>query len=321
MSEDQRRQTNPRSRLLLGAVAGAVVVGSLAAGYASSRYFAPDGSPRPAASTPADTAHDQPLPAEAAAARERLALQIQLHPEDAAPRKELAVLLLDNEAWVEAFHQAKALQELVPNDVDGLFVEAMVLLKMGQNHEARALLEQVRALQPSHVRAYHALGLVQLRQGESRAAVATWERGLEQAGGHHPELERLLAVSRSAMSRPAGEAPASAEASPSTRIFPITIGLASDDLTAEEVPRGASLFVALYGEGDTVPVAARRVATPAFPHSLTLRPEDSMMGAPLPESGRLVARLDLDGDASTKSGEPSASARAEQGTITRIELH
>jgi hypothetical protein len=68
-------------------------------------------------------------------------------------------------------------------------------------------------------------------------------------------------------------------------------------------------------------VAAKRINQPAFPLDLAMGPGDSMMGAELPASGILVARLDGDGDVSTTGpGDLQAQAQAAMGTTTSLVL-
>src|SRR6185295_8469265 len=60
------------------------------------------------------------------------------------------------------------------------------------------------------------------------------------------------------------------------------------------------LYVMARNPAGGPPYAVKRFASPAFPLTFSLSSADSMMGQQLPDSFRLEARLDSDGDAATK---------------------
>ncbi|MFN7962955.1 MAG: tetratricopeptide repeat protein [Thermoanaerobaculia bacterium] len=161
---------------------------------------APMAAPGPAASPAAvASAHgsDEELPPAVAAQIDSLRAKIQSSPGELGPAKQLAVLLLSAGRPVEAFEVADELLKKAPEDADGLFVSAQVRLEMGQWGRAADLFERVIAQHPDHVSALLGLGRAQSQLGQKAAAVASWERGLAAAGGHHAELEQLLASARS----------------------------------------------------------------------------------------------------------------------------
>lgn len=139
-----------------------------------------------------------PLPPEAARRVTQLEERIRADESDTASRGELARLLLEHERWFEAFGRAEELAAVDPDDPDALYVRSVVRMRMGLNREASADLERLVADHPDHADGWRALGLGRLRAGDAESAVRTWERGLTAVGGRHDELERLLAVSRSA---------------------------------------------------------------------------------------------------------------------------
>ena len=90
--------------------------------------------------------------------------------------------------------------------------------------------------------------------------------------------------------------------------------------SAQALP-GAVLFVFLRSTEGGPPVAVKRIGQPAFPLELSVSSADSMMGAELPDVGTLVARLDSDGSASTRSDtDLEVQTTAEMGTTTRLVL-
>jgi len=79
---------------------------------------------------------------------------------------------------------------------------------------------------------------------------------------------------------------------------------------------GAVLFIIVRNPGQTAgpPVAAKRINAPTFPLEIDVTSIDSMMGQPLPPTVRVEARLDSDGDATTKN--PSDPHAAQEGVTT-----
>lgn len=60
---------------------------------------------------------------------------------------------------------------------------------------------------------------------------------------------------------------------------------------------------------------------PSFPMQITLGMDDSMMGAELPETGILVARLDTDGNvASASPGDLAIEIPVTKGQLTTLTL-
>ena len=90
-------------------------------------------------------------------------------------------------------------------------------------------------------------------------------------------------------------------------------------------PPGAVLFVNLrIVAGAGPPSAVKRIDSPTFPLEITLDANDAMPGLegrPLPASGVVSARLDGDGNASTRDpSEPSAQADAALGEAVTLTL-
>jgi hypothetical protein len=60
------------------------------------------------------------------------------------------------------------------------------------------------------------------------------------------------------------------------------------------------VFVREAGFGAGPPVAARRIAAPSFPVRFEIGEGDAMMGQPFPDELLVEARLDSDGDPTTR---------------------
>jgi tetratricopeptide (TPR) repeat protein len=323
-----------RRPLLTGVALGVglvVVVGMLI--YWAVRDTAGTGVPSQPASQ--DVAHPETalLTAEAQAEFESLKAQLDRNPGDVMARKRLALLLVSNDQFVPAFQEARALLEQDPDDIDGLYVEAVVRIQMGQGDSALVLLDRVIELFPDHVQALGWRGIVLYQGGDVTGAVESWERGIQTAGGSHPELEEMVAA---ALAEEAGvtSAPQPVTSQPAAPAMggspadwavaaaddPAGFGLRLELAAGVQAPAGV-LFVALRPSGGGVPLAVRRISDPSFPLELTLTSDDSMMGAALPQTGTISVRLDQDGDVSAASaGDLAAEAEVTAGSATTLVL-
>lgn len=287
----------------------------------------------PAASSPeaAARAHDESadLSPEVQAQLQQLRAQVQSAPQDLNARRQLCVALLNANQLMEAFEQARELQKVAPNDPDGLFVEGVVRLAMGQWPLTVQLMDKVLAQHPDHVLAALAKGQAEAALGQTPAAIATWKKGLAAAGGKFPPIEELLAQaeggggSSMAMAPAAGDAGAAAPAgAESGGTYRVHIELAPGVAQPRGVDgNGTTLFVALRGDAPGPPAAVKRISNPSFPLELSLSADDSMMGQPLPEKGNLSIHLDGDGNASTReAGDLVAAVQAFSGTPVTVIL-
>ncbi|MDX1503126.1 MAG: tetratricopeptide repeat protein [Thermoanaerobaculia bacterium] len=316
---------------LVGSAAGAAAMAVIALlVYWAGRDAAPGERPAPAPrgaggvqGLPPDhpEVSDQ-LPAETQQRLSALAARLESDPEDLMARKELALTQLSAGLWVESFQQAQEILRSRPEDPDGLFVQGVVRVLMGNNDDAIELLDRVLANYPDHLQALFYKGVALYQSGEGDRAVETWQAGLAAAGGSHPEFERVLGMAAEAALGLTPSAPrdAPAPAPPAAMAaegYPVVVELAEGAVAAP----GAVVFVLLRPEAGGPPVAVRRIEAPRFPLRLVLGAGDSMMGAELPASGRLGARLDGDGSATTRGpGDLGAEAPARRGEPVTLVL-
>ncbi len=314
----------------------------------------------PRAATGDEPPHDGAgqLSPEAAARVAELEARLAAAPEDLMARKELALIELASGRFFEAFRQAEEVVRRQPEDPDGLYVQGVVRLAMGQTGPAIELLDRVLARYPEHLQALLYRGMALFQQGDVAGAQDTWEVGLELAGGSHPDLERLIAMAREtpppvappataeaapagpvagapvpgapvpggpvpgaqASGAPAGEAPRQTP-TPAAAADPAAYQVRVELAAGAQAPPGAALFLFLRPAGGGPPIAVKRLPATGFPLDAALGAEDSMMGAELPGSGLLVARLDADGSASTRGeGDLEATAEATRGSSSRLVL-
>jgi tetratricopeptide (TPR) repeat protein len=339
-----RRSGHPMLAGFLGGAAMAGLVGLLI--YFAVRDAKPEaGSPAaapPAASAPASRSEHPAaeLSPEAQARLDALRQRVAAEPGDLVARKQLALALLASEQFFEAFQISDEILAERPDDPDGLYVQGMVRMTMGQDDVALAMLDRVLDRYPNHVLALAGRGMILMRGGDRDAAVIAWERALEAAGGSHPDLEQLLAMARDpdhpglesapeAASGPAGTSSAQRGPDPAGPAAGVGgAGVAADRYGVRvelapglSAPPGAVLFVGLRAAGAGPPAAVKRIEGPVFPLELTLGAADSMMGQALPDQGTLTVRLDADGSASTRDGSDlSTDAAARVGTSVRLVL-
>lgn len=287
---------------------------------------APSASPEAAARAHEESAELSP---EVQAQLAQLRAQAQAAPQDLNVRRQLTVALLNANLLMEAFEQARELQKVAPEDPDGLFVEGVVRLAMGQWPLTVQLMDRVLTQHPDHVLAALAKGQAQAALGETPAAIDTWKQGLAAAGGKFQPLEELIAEAEAGGMAMAAGAPTAPAAPVETTapeaaggFYRVHIELASGTVGPRNPDgSGPTLFVALRGEAPGPPAAVKRVANPSFPLELTISADDSMMGQPLPQRGNLSIHLDGDGNASTKeAGDLATTVQAFSGTPVTVIL-
>ncbi|MCP4663450.1 MAG: tetratricopeptide repeat protein [bacterium] len=262
-----------------------------------------------------------------------LRAQLESDPSDLMARKELALVLLNHNQFFPAFQQAEEILRAHPDDPDGLYVAGVVRFTMGQADVAIELMDRVLAQYPDHVLALLVRGLAFMRLGDRLEAIASWERGLEAAGGQHPQLEEFLATARAAESQEPSSIPEERESAPA-RALPAEEGMGSSEPPASgtyrmkielasgaRVVAGATLFVSLSTRDNEHPAAVERIPDPVFPMEIVLDSGDSMMGEELPAAGVVTIRLDADGNVATK-GELDlvVQVEARSGSTTHVVL-
>ena len=282
------------------------------------------GGPTPNAASEPPHGDEITISPEMAARVAELKAQIEANPDDWMAKKELALAYMAGAQFFEAFELSEEILQNFPEDPDGLLVQGVVRMTMGQSDVALNLLDRVLAQHPDHLQAMLYRGLALFQSGQTERAVDTWEMGLQMAGGSHPDFEEVLAMAsaqanQSPAAQPQQVQPAPAAPDPPVDFdgYPVQIVLAAG---AAPQP-GATLFVFLRPEAGAPPVAARRIPSATFPLQFTLGLADSMMGAELPKEGLLVAKLDSDGSASTTSELDLASqSEASWGEQTLLTL-
>jgi hypothetical protein len=249
----------------------------------------------------------------------QLQAAVEQQPDDLEARLELAQAHLMRQDLMSVYQETQFVLERRPEDPRALSYQSLVRLAMGQPDLALEMLRKALEVQPDYLEAYVHLALVQTQTGDPEGAAQTVAEASRRHPDQAPMLERLLGEMRRASaeapplpegSHPdvatasGGGAPPPAAAAPAAPVaggsgFAGTIRL---DSGVGPLPPGAVIYVYVRESGYSTgaPNAVKRLAPGSLPVSFRITPADTMMGGELPESARLEARVDRDGDVSTR---------------------
>jgi tetratricopeptide (TPR) repeat protein len=264
---------------------------------------------RPSAGTRA-AAESPPEDAEIKAALAR-------DPNDVEAHLSLARLYLARREMMEAWNETKWVLERTPGNPQALAYQALVRLAMGQADIALDLLKKALAIDPNLVDGYAYTALVYVRMGRISDAEAVVATASKRFPDRAPSLRRLLAdlVKQNAETDvaastepnphpdPGAEAdashPGSSKGTASGRRISGTVEIDPSLLPGLAPTATLFVFVREAGFGAGPPVAVKRLP-PTFPAHFELGEADAMMGQPFPDSLLVEARLDFDGDPTTR---------------------
>src|SRR4051812_22496516 len=158
-------------------------------------------------------------------AKEELERALHLQPHDTKGQDLLAVVYFRLGLYPRAISIYEQLRTSSPRDPALLLNLALCYLKTGQAGLARRDLEQLLAVNPSHVRAWGYLGLACERLG----ALADAQRAFEQGG--HSQMARRMSERRASQTPPALPLP---DSSPSREVRDV-VAAAYEELDAGEL--------------------------------------------------------------------------------------
>ena len=196
----------PLGPMPLGLLAGAVFAALVGGGFLwlsdsepnralEAAHPAPMSSPPATAPSPPATGSSPPATGSSglSPALAELDSHILANPEDLGARREMALMLLSEQRFMDALGQTDQILARQPHDPTALYVQAVVRLNMGQRERGRMLLEQAIDSDPRHVHALIALGRFHLQEGQTGEALSVLETALDAAGGNHSGIERMIA--------------------------------------------------------------------------------------------------------------------------------
>lgn len=227
---------------------------------------------------------------------------VEANPNDVTARNRLGHAYLSIERPMDAFKQAEAVAKLVNDDPEARTHQAVVLLTMGDVDTAGKVLDKVLTTAPGFAEALGWRGAIHYQLGEYPQAVTRWESAVAADAGLRPTLAPLIAAAKDPSTIQRGAATAQAEATPAAGAAPSPEDV-TGSLTASGAPApGATLFLFARPEGVTSgpPTWVKRLPVTTFPLDFRIGPADAMLGGAAPAGVVLTARVDADGNPSTK---------------------
>jgi tetratricopeptide (TPR) repeat protein len=262
------------------------------------------------------TAEDRSAGAEATDGEEaRIKEAIARAPNDPEAHLALAQLYIERKNWMGIWNETGRVLELAPGNSRALAAQSLVRIAMNQTDVAVKVLTKVIGDDPDLVDAYAYLALAYSRMGRmpdaertiARAAKRFPERAADLRGYLKDVSERDIPetqASAGAANPHAGMAMPGEEPAPKPAMSGRGVsGIVDvDPSLKDKLPATGVLFVfarAAGAKSEGPPVAVKRLPA-RFPATFELTQADSMMGQPLPNELLIEARLDEDGDPTTR---------------------
>jgi tetratricopeptide (TPR) repeat protein len=227
-------------------------------------------------------------------------------PNDLEAQNKLTAAAIASQDMPAAMAANQKALEINPNNPDARTYNAVLKAFIGRKDEALTQLQEIAASNPTYAAAWVYQGLLQLDEAPAAALVA-FEKAA--ALDPNPEIAQMVAVARQ---RASGAPPA-----PPAETPPAAGGdelLAEGTLTLADAARAdgkTTTFVYLRAPGGGgPPFAALKLPPGPFPQPFRITRANlipMMAGRPLPPELVVAARLDIDGNATTKDpSEPAA---------------
>jgi cytochrome c-type biogenesis protein CcmH len=268
----------------------------------------------------------------------QLAAAVARDPSDIDARLALARLHLARRDMMSVWNDTTEVLTRKPGHPTALAYQSLVRLAMGQADAAVDLLNRAIASDPNQVDAYAYLVLAYARMGKMSDAQATVGRASKRFPDAADNFRRLLAEVQTQGSEMPSAAASAGEPDPHAGLDapqdrpansrpvagPARIRIAGvidiDPSLRDSISPSAVLFVFARQAGAAAgpPAAAKRLPA-TFPATFELSEADSMMGQPLPDVLLIEARLDEDGDPTTRPP-TDPKARIDQVKAGRTDL-
>ncbi|MEP6993786.1 MAG: tetratricopeptide repeat protein [Acidobacteriota bacterium] len=249
---------------------------------------------------PSQTAGD----ASSVAEETQLKVAVARSPEDVEMRLELARVYLLKQNLNAAWSETQEALKRSPGDARALTYEGLIRLANGQPEVAIGLLKQAIANKPGLVEAHLQLAFAYVRLGrlpDAEATIAAASSRFPEKAATMSELlrrmrEQVAQEKRSAAGSPPGAAGPGAQTRHVSGVVDLDVSLRG------ALSPGAVVWVTVREAGAErgPPVAVKRLPASTFPLAFSIGEADTMAGAPFPERVRIEARVDSDGDPTTR---------------------
>lgn len=258
-----------------------------------------------------------------------LEARLQANPQDLDAAATLAHAAIRAGDFQAGMRYVDAGRAVAPEDPRILASLAALMIAIGMNDRAGATLDQVQAAAPGLSQGWLWRGVLELRRGQSQAAVPALHRALELS--QDPDDRRLIAMLLADAQDPMAGAGAGVGADgAAVAEAPPTPGTGEPRLRGElrvegsALPEGALIFVFARpsAEGRGPPLAALRIPAGSAPTSFAMGDGDLLMpGSSWPAEVWLSARVDTDGNAATREeGMPVAPPQGPLQSGATVEL-
>jgi tetratricopeptide (TPR) repeat protein len=249
--------------------------------------------------------------ASAADQETQLKAALARNPEDVVTRLDLARVYIGKEDLRAAWNETQEALKRSPGDARALTYEGLIRLATGQPEVALGLLKQAIAKKPDLLEAYLQLAFAYVRLGRVPDAEATItvasSRFPEKAAMMNGLLARMREQAAQEQRAAAGAMPSTGGAAQTSRRVAGVVDI--DPALRAKLAPGAVVWVIVRQAGVETgpPIAVKRLPASEFPIAFSIGEADTMAGAPFPEKIRIEARVDSDGDPTTRDpSDPSA---------------
>lgn len=266
------------------------------------------------------TASERPAGAEVADGNEaQLKAAIARNPDDPEGHLALASLYVERKNWMGVWTETGLVLKREPGNPRALADQSLVRIEMGQLDVAVANLTKAIATDPELAAGYAYLALAYARLGrmkDARGVIAKASKRIPERGDDLRQYLKELEESGPPVAQAGGDSSAPnphagvgqgtpAEAEPARRVSTsrgVSGTVDIDPSLSGKLPATGVLFVFVRAAGaasEGPPIAVKRLPA-TFPAAFELSQADSMMGQPLPDQLLIEARLDEDGDPTTR---------------------
>lgn len=179
-------------------------------------------------------------------------------------------LMMEMRQLDEALASFGKSHDINPDSVSNLLAYAEARLYSGSDEDltqAARLIRRVLELEPTHVTAVIMLGVIAYEKADYDKAVQAWAISLRLLDEQDPRYAAIEQSMQDAQDRLDGT------------VTTVTVTVTISDALQNELPMSATLFVFIRDpDGNSAPIAAKRMQVSEFPMTLTLTDQDAMLG-------------------------------------------